>query len=226
MLITSCMQSNVVSVSPETSLLKCKSLFREYGVSRLPVVDTENHVVGIISNTDIKEFSPQNTTGLEVLELLDILGETPVKQIMVVDPKTININNTVENAALLMERYAVGCLPVVDDNDTLVGIITDWDIFKIFINITGTRAAGVQMSFVLEHKPGTLRAKLDKLKEHGARVITILSNITDDGMRDVTLRFRASDTATEEKLIEELSADGSVVYWGRGNEIHMMKTGK
>lgn len=222
MLIKHCMQSKVVSISPDTSLLKCKSLFREYGVSRLPVVDTNNYVVGIISNTDIKEFSPQNTTGLEVLELLDMLAETPAKQIMVVKPKTININNTVENAALLMEEYSVGCLPVVDDDEKLAGIITDWDVFKMFINITGTREQGIQMSFVLEHKPGTLRAKLDKLKEYGARIITVLSNVTDDGMRDVTLRFRAPDAASEAKLIEELSADGSVVYWGRGDEIHMM----
>ena len=53
-------------------------------------------------------------------------------------------------------------------------------------------------------------------------IITVLSNVTDDGMRDVTLRFRAPDAASEAKLIEELSADGSVVYWGRGDEIHMM----
>ena len=223
MLIKNCMQSKVVAISPNTSLLKCKSLFREYGVSRLPVVDTENRVVGLISNTDIKEFSPQNTTGLEVLELLDILSETPAKQIMVVQPKTISINTTVENAAMLMEKHSVGCLPVINDDDTLAGIITDWDIFKMFINITGSREKGVEMSFVLEHKPGTLRAKLDKLKEYGARIITVLSNITDDGMRDVTLRFRNIDPAREEELIRELSADGSVVYWARGDEIHMLK---
>ncbi|MDO5483664.1 MAG: CBS domain-containing protein, partial [Desulfovibrionaceae bacterium] len=193
------------------------------GIGRLPIVDKENRVIGIISNTDIKEFSPQNTTGLEILELLDMLGETPVKQIMIPRPYTININNTVENAALLMAEKSVASLPVVDEHDKLMGIITEWDIFKIFINITGVREKGIQISFMLEHKPGTLRAKLDKLKEYKARVISVLSSITEDEMRLVTLRFRSTEPETEEALIKELSADGSVIYWGRGNDIHLLR---
>lgn len=214
---------DVVSIDPDTSLLKCKSLFREHGVSRLPVVDKDNRVVGIVSNSDIKEFSPQNTTGLEILELLDLLGETPAKQIMTKNPRTINVNNSVENAAALMEQESVSCLPVVDDDGRLLGIITEWDIFKIFIKIVGVRTEGVQMSFVLPNRPGTLRAKLDVLKEHGARVVSVLSTIADNGMRNVTLRFQTQEPSTEKNLIEALCADGSVVYWGRGDDIHMLK---
>lgn len=222
MLIKQWMTHDVVSVMPDTSLLKCKSLLRDMNISHLPVVDKQGHVVGLLSTDDIKEFSPQHTTGLEVLELLDILAETPAKQIMIVAPHTIHIDETVENAAMLMEEKRVGCLPVVDSNDKLVGIVTEWDIFKTFISITGSRAESVQMAFVLENKPGTLRAILDRLKEAKARVVTVLSNIRDDGRRGVTLRFRAEERAVEDELVKEFCAQGTVQYWGRGHEIHIV----
>lgn len=222
MLIKQWMTHDVVSVLPDTSLLKCKSLLRDMNISHLPVVDKQGHVVGLLCDDDIKEFSPQHTTGLEVLELLDILAETPAKKIMVVAPHTIHIDETVENAAMLMEEKRVGCLPVVDSNDKLVGIVTEWDIFKTFISITGSRAESVQMAFVLENKPGTLRAILDRLKEARARVVTVLSNIRDDGRRGVTLRFRGEERAVEDELIKEFCAQGTVQYWGRGHEIHIV----
>lgn len=222
MLIKQWMTHEVVSVLPDTSLLKCKSLLRDMNISHLPVVDKQGHVVGLLCDDDIKEFSPQHTTGLEVLELLDILAETPAKQIMIVAPHTIHIDETVENAAILMDEKRVNCLPVVDSNDKLVGIVTESDIFKTFISITGSRTESVQMAFVLENKPGTLRAILDRLKEAQARVVTVLSNIRDDGRRGVTLRFRGEERAVEDALIKEFCAQGTVQYWGRGYEIHIV----
>lgn len=222
MLIKQWMTHEVVSVLPDTSLLKCKSLLRDMNISHLPVVDKQGHVVGLLCDDDIKEFSPQHTTGLEVLELLDILAETPAKQIMIVAPHTIHIDETVENAAILMDEKRVNCLPVVDSNDKLVGIVTESDIFKTFISITGSRTESVQMAFVLENKPGTLRAILDRLKEAQARVVTVLSNIRDDGRRGVTLRFRGEERAVEDALIKEFCEQGTVQYWGRGHEIHIV----
>lgn len=222
MLIKQWMTHEVVSVLPDTSLLKCKSLLRDMNISHLPVVDKQGHVVGLLCDDDIKEFSPQHTTGLEVLELLDILAETPAKQIMIVAPHTIHIDETVENAAILMDEKRVNCLPVVDSNDKLAGIVTESDIFKTFISITGSRTESVQMAFVLENKPGTLRTILDRLKEAKARVVTVLSNIRDDGRRGVTLRFRGEERAVEDALIKEFCEQGTVQYWGRGHEIHIV----
>ena len=78
------------------------------------------------------------------------------------------------------------------------------------------------MAFVLENKPGTLRAILDRLKEAQARVVTVLSNIRDDGRRGVTLRFRGEERAVEDALIKEFCEQGTVQYWGRGHEIHIV----
>lgn len=222
MLIKQWMTREVVSIAPATSLLKSRSLLREMHIGSLPVVDKDGHVVGLLSNDNIKAFSPQQTTGLEVLELFDILEETPARQIMQVAPPTIHIDDTVENAALLMEEKHVSCLPVVDGDDKLAGIITEWDIFKTFISMTGSRSKSVQMAFVLENRPGTLRVILDRLKEAQARVVTVLSNIRDDGRRAVTLRFHSDDPAVEDALVKEFCSQGTVQYWGRGHDIHIV----
>ena len=190
MLILDWMKSNVISVPPDTSLLHCRKLFKEHQISRLPVVDADKVVVGLISASDIKEFSQQRTTGLEILEVLDMLGETKAKQLMTVDPATINYKGTVEQAATKMIERRVACLPVVNDEEKLVGILTEWDIFKALVSISGAAMpTGVEMAFKLENRRGTLREILDRLKEYGVRISTVLSIISDDGMRQVKILF-------------------------------------
>ncbi len=222
MLIRHWMHTNVISVSPQTSLLKCKSLLNEHGLVRLPVTDADNNVVGLVSNSDIKAFSPRDTTGLEILELLDILGETPVKQVMTINPHTIGIDNTVDNAALLMAEKSISCLPVVDDNGKLAGMITDKDLFRTFVKLTGAHEDSVQMSFQLENKPGTLRAKLDGIRKHGGRILTVLTTASDESSRIVAVRFRRMDKTAEDALIADLASDDSMLYWGRDGEIHIV----
>ncbi|WP_022656852.1 CBS and ACT domain-containing protein [uncultured Desulfovibrio sp.] len=222
MLILDWMKSNVISVPPDTSLLHCRKLFKEHQISRLPVVDADKVVVGLISTSDIKEFSPQRTTGLEILEVLDMLGETMAKQIMTVDPTTINYKGTVEQAAIKMIERRVACLPVVNDEEKLVGILTEWDIFKALVSISGaTIPTGVEMAFKLENRRGTLHEILDRLKEYGVRISTVLSIISDDSMRQVKIRFWSEDIAAEDNALEELKKHAGLRYWARNGEVYL-----
>ena len=186
------------------------------------MVDADKIVVGLISASDINAFAPQRTTGLEILEVLDILGETPAKQIMTVDPVTINYKGTVEQAAQRMIEKRVACLPVVNDEEKLVGILTEWDIFKALVSISGAAMPeGVEMAFKLENKRGTLREILDMLKEYGVRISTVLSIISDDGMRQVKIRFWSEDAEAENKALEKLKDHAGLRYWARGGEVYL-----
>ena len=222
MLILDWMKSNVISVPPDASLLQCRKLFKDNHIGRLPVVDADKIVVGLISASDINAFAPQRTTGLEILEVLDILGETPAKQIMTVDPVTINYKGTVEQAAQRMIEKRVACLPVVNDEEKLVGILTEWDIFKALVSISGAAMPeGVEMAFKLENKRGTVREILDLLKEYGVRISTVLSIISDDGMRQVKIRFWSEDAEAENKALEKLKDHAGLRYWARGGEVYL-----
>ncbi|CAK7054941.1 MAG: Inosine-5'-monophosphate dehydrogenase [Desulfovibrio sp.] len=221
MLILDWMKPHVITVVPDTSLLQCRKLLKDNRINYLPVVDRDNIVVGLIASADLKAFAPQHSTGFEILEALDILAETKVKDVMVVAPVTIHYNNTVEQAAKTMFDRHVACLPVIDDEDRLVGIITGWDIFHALLNMSGAEQGGDEAGFVLPNQPGTIREILDTLKTHGMSVISVLSAAADNGMRQVKIRFRAQDAAALDDTFEILKKHSGLRYWARDGKVHM-----
>lgn len=221
MLILDWMKPHVITVVPDTSLLQCRKLLKDNRINYLPVVDRDNIVVGLVASADLKAFAPQHTTGFEILEALDILAETKVKDVMVIAPVTIHYNNTVEQAAKTMFDRHVACLPVVDDEDKLVGIITGWDIFHALLNMSGAEQGGEEAGFILPNQPGTIREILDTLKTHGMSVISVLSAAADNGTRQVKIRFRAQDAAALDDTFEILKQHSGLRYWARDGKVHM-----
>jgi acetoin utilization protein AcuB len=181
-------------------------------------VDKDNKLVGIISDRDIKEASPSKATTLDVHELYYLLSEIKVNDIMTRDVVAAKPDDTVENAALVMLERDFSGMPVVDDDGRLTGIITDKDIFKVLLSITGARHGGVQFGFLLPNSPGTLKPIVDTLREHKARITSILTfEDRDDGMRQVFIRIRPMDRSDENTLIEQLKSRYRVTYWSRAN---------
>ena len=219
MLIRDWMTKNVLSVTPDTSMMKASKILKEHDISRLPVVDANNRVVGIVSDRDIKEASPSKATSLDVHELYYLLSEIKVKDIMTVDPVCAKPLDTVENAAVLMISKKIGGMPVVDDNNVLQGIITDSDIFEVLITITGVRYGGAQFAFELPNTPGTLKPIVDTLREHNARIISILTSMEgpekNKESRVVNIRIMPMDRTAENKIIEELKARHKMLFWAR-----------
>ena len=221
MLIRLWMTTNVITVAPGTSMLKASKLMKEHDIRRLPVVDSQMNVVGIVSDRDIKEASPSKATTLDMHELYYLLSELKIKDVMTLNPICVGPDDTVETVAMLMENKGFGGLPVVED-DKLVGIITDHDIFKVLISITGARQGGVQLAFNLPDKPGSMRNIFDALRSKNASIISILSHNDDnDPMRHVFVRIRPMSTREEEQdLVDMLKRDYGLLYWAR-NSVHL-----
>jgi acetoin utilization protein AcuB len=217
MLIRDWMTSNVITVSAETSMFKAGKLMKEHDIRRLPVIDDNRRVIGIISDRDVKASSPSKATTLEMHEVYYLLSELKIKDIMTPNPVTVEALDTVEKVALLMLEKGFGGLPVVDADRKLVGIITDHDIFKVLVSITGVRAGGVQLAFCLPDKPGTMRPIFDVLREHQASIISVLSSNSEGGEneRNVYVRIRHMEEAQEKLLIEVLKKRFSLLYWAR-----------
>lgn len=221
MLTLDWMQSKVISIPPTTTLLQCRKLFKEHKINRLPVVDSNNVVVGLISSSDVRSFAPNKSTGLEIIELLEIMSETKVRDVMVVDPVTITYKSTIEQAAKRMIDKHVACLPVINEEDKLVGIITGWDVFKALLDMSGAEQAGVEVGFVVPNKPGTIRELLDKLKAQGMSTISVLSSASDDGTRQVKIRFRGPDATGQNLALEQFRDHPGLRYWAREGEFHL-----
>ena len=207
------MTTDVVSVGPETSLLKVGKLMKDHHIRRIPVVDEAGQVIGIISDRDVRDASPSKATTLDMYEMHYLLAELKAKNIMTAKPITVKPTDTVEQAALIMLDNKVGGLPVVDDAGKLVGIISDHDVFKAMVDITGARLGGLQFAVELPDQPGTARPLLDLLRTHNARILSVLTVSNADGNRHMFVRVRdLENEQSEQELIAGVNKLGKVLY--------------
>lgn len=170
------MTADAVTVPPETPILEAQEIMKRYGVRRLPVVNKRGRLVGIVTKSDIQGASPSSATTLSIWELNYLLARTTVEQIMVKaeDLITVSPNDPIERAALLMRKHKVGGLPVVDGG-RLVGIITESDIFEVFLKLLGVHQKGTRLTLELEDRPGALSEALNVLREHDVNVRSIVT---------------------------------------------------
>ena len=207
------MTTDVVSVGPDTSLLKVGKLMKDHHIRRIPVVDDNGQVVGIISDRDVRDASPSKATTLDMYEMHYLLAELKAKNIMTAKPITVKPTDTVEQAALIMLDNKVGGLPVVDDNGKLVGIISDHDVFKALVDITGARMGGLQFAIELPDQPGTARPLFDLLRAHNARLLSVLTVSNADGNRQLFIRVRDLENfKAEQELMDGVGKLGKVLY--------------
>ncbi len=213
MLVREWMGSDVLTVDENTSMMKALHLMKENSIRRLPVM-ARGSLVGIISDRDLKEASPSKATTLDVHELYYLLAEIKVKEIMTKNPLTIHPDETVERAAVVMLEHKVSGLPVVNSKSELVGIITQSDVFRAFVNITGIYKGGVQFAFSLDDKPGTIKDVADMIRAHGGRMVSILSStdMVAEGTRNVYIRVKDLPTEDLKKLEQDLRQNFKVLY--------------
>lgn len=219
MLVQEWMTKDVIAITPDTSMMKASRLMKEKDIRRLPVVDEEGRVVGVVSDRDVKAASPSKATTLDMHELYYLLSELKVKNIMTKSPICARANDSVEGVALIMMERSFGGMPVVDDNNKLIGIITESDIFRVLVSITGVQSGGMQLAFELPNQQGTLRPILDSLREYGGGVISVLTSQESEfaPTRRVYIRLRPLSPAQEQVIVDNLKERFStMLYWEPG----------
>ena len=121
MLIKDWMSKSPVTAKPTTSIMKAAKLMKENGFGRLPVIDDDGRLVGIVSDRDIKEASPSKATTLDMHELYYLLSEIKVGDIMTKTVVSIGPDDTVEKAAVLMLRPEQLMATAVSDSERQTG---------------------------------------------------------------------------------------------------------
>jgi acetoin utilization protein AcuB len=213
MLIKDWMAKNPVTITQDTSMVKAIHIMKERRFRRLPVVD-QGKLVGMVTDRDLKEASPSKATTLDVHELYYLLAELQVQEIMSRNPVSVSQNDTVERAAQIMLEHTISGLPVVDESGKVVGIITQSDVFRAFIHITGVLQGGVQFALRLEDRPGLLKEVVGLLRTRGARFVSLLSSHTtsQEGYRDVYIRVKNLSPEAVGAVQEELASRFEVLY--------------
>lgn len=221
MLVRNWMTDKLFTANPDTSLLKLGKMMKDHDIRRIPIVDKNNILVGIVSDRDIRDASPSKATTLDMYEIHYLLAEIKAKDIMTSKPKTIKPTDTVEKAAMIMLDHKIGGLPVVGEDNKIVGIISEQDVFKALVMTTGVREGGFQLALDIPDKPGSMRPIFDLLRQRGARIISVLSINNETGERTIFIRLRdMASRESEEELVEAVKQIARLQYWAR-NEVHL-----
>jgi acetoin utilization protein AcuB len=155
MYIRNYMTSNPYTVTPDATIADAMELMRTKKIGRVPVVKN-GKLVGIITKGKLLEVSPSPATTLSIFEINYLLSKTKIESIMTKDVVTVAPGDLLEEAAVKMRENDISGLPVVEDNK-LVGIITETDVFDAFIEIMGFKDQGSRISVDIEEdKPGIL----------------------------------------------------------------------
>jgi acetoin utilization protein AcuB len=163
------MSRPVISVAPETPVHDALAMFKKDHIRRAPVIK-DGKLLGIVTKNDLLNASPSRATTLSVWEMNYLMSKVTVKHVMSKKVKTIDVDTPIEEAARIMTDSKIGGMPVTREGK-IVGMITETDLFKVFLELMGAREKGVRVSALVEDKPGQL-AKISKaITEAGGNFI-------------------------------------------------------
>jgi acetoin utilization protein AcuB len=179
MLVHERMSKHPITITEDTPINGALKVMRDEQVRRLPVLNKKGELVGIVSERDLLYASPSPATSLSIHELHYLISKITVDGIMTRDVITVSEYTPLEEAARIMADNKIGGLPVVRDGK-LVGIITESDLFKVFIEILGARDMGVRLSMLVPEQPGVLADITRAIADMGGNIISLSTFMGED----------------------------------------------
>jgi acetoin utilization protein AcuB len=213
MLVNHWMSKQVITVDANDSMNKAIHLLKEHNIKMLPVME-KGKLVGIVTDRDLKRSSASDATSLEIHELLYLISKIKVKDIMTKNPVTIPLDYTIEEAAEVLLKHNISGVPVIDHHGNIVGIITQNDIFRTLISLTGVEKKGIQFGLEVEDRPGSIKEVSDIIRQYGGRMASILTSydLAPQGFRRLYIRMYGIDRFKLNKLKESLREKASLLY--------------
>jgi acetoin utilization protein AcuB len=196
------MTKNPVCARPEMSLNECRDIMDREKINRMPVLDKNGNLAGIITRKDLIKAGPSPATTLDIYEISWLLSKLKVEKVMVKDVITVDENEVVEEAARIMADKGIGCLPVMKGS-LLVGIITDTDLFHVFVNAFGARHTGVRLTISMGEHPGQIAKVSGAIAEKGGNIVSLVTSEGDDvAHRRATLKVEGITRSEAETIIK------------------------
>jgi acetoin utilization protein AcuB len=199
------MTPNPTTITTETSLKEALDLVRSNPFRHLPVLDENGKLVGIVTEKSLVYASPTPTTTLSVFEVDYILSRTKIGQIIHDDVITVEPDLPIEEAARIMVDHRFGCLPVVK-NDELVGIISDTDVFRVFVEGMGGGHPSLRVTVVVPEEVGSLARITSAVVGLGGNIYS-LGIFWGEQPKDRVVAFRL-EGVDRDAVVKALEADG------------------
>lgn len=227
MLIKDWMATAILTVDANTSVMRATRTMKENNIRRLPVI-SHGKLMGVITDRDLKEASPSSTSDIDIHEMYYLLSEMKVKDVMTDKCICLKQDDTLEKAALVMLKERISGIMIQDENDNLVGLLSETDILRGFIEATGIQDGSYQYVIELPDQPGSTSKVIDLIRKRDARVLSILTSFSDAPRGSKTVAIRISvDEATAKEIGNEIIGleNYNIVYQGK-DELHNLPTRK
>ena len=201
MLVGERMSRPVISLTRDMPIHDALALFKKEHIRRAPVLQ-DGKLIGIISDKDLLNASPSQVTSLSVWEMNYMLSKITVKEVMTRKVLTVQTDTPIEEAARLMADNKIGGVPVMKANK-VVGIITETDLFKTFLELMGARTVGIRVTAVAEDHPGQLAKITKAIADAGGNFISFGkfasgASATDTDANTVIVTFKVAEMKMED----------------------------
>jgi len=187
MFISKVMTRNVVTIDKDADISQAQEKMSKYLFRHLPVVDENNRLIGIVTDRDIRSILPPSHFAEENSpEEWKSPSKFKVKDIMTKNPVTISPIDTIQDALILLHKKHFGALPVVVEEQKLIGIISVRDLLREFINVLGLEEPGTLLCIIVENKIGQMKKIVDAISEENISFGSVLvSRYWEKGKRAV-----------------------------------------
>lgn len=207
MLVKERMSRHPITIKPDVSLHDGLKLMREENIRRLPVLDKNGNLVGIVLEKDLLYASPSPATTLSVYEMNYLISQIKIEELMTRNVIVVEEDCPLEEAARIMVDNDIGGLPVMRD-DTLVGIITESDLFKIFAELLGSRIWGLRVTIKVQEGRGVLARLTEAIASHGGNIVSLGTFWGDDPTnREIAFKVQGIEKEKMEEILHDLDAE-------------------
>ena len=200
------MTGNPITITGDTVISKAVEIMRRNHFHRLPVTDDNGRLLGLITGGLVEEHSGAKSTSLSIFELNYLLSKTKVSEIMIKDVKTIREDVFLEEAAQMMIDNEIAVLPVVNDENKVIGIITEKDIFQAFNDLLGHKHRGTRFIIACEDHPGFLTGITKCFADNDANLESLAVYHSEE--RGTELLVKATGSISVENMTKVLSDAG------------------
>ena len=197
MTVSKNMTINPVTTTPDMGVFEAFELMKSEGVQRLPVLDGDGNLVGIISEKNITSAAADKE--VSIVEFALLLSKIKVGDVMTKEVITVSVDDPVEMAARKMSDNDISILPVVDNNGKLVGVVSRSDLFRLLLELFGTRHYGIRVTFRIKDQKGVIAKLAIALEKIGANIVSIGNLDSDQGYSPIIMKING----VEESLIKD-----------------------
>ena len=214
MFVINRMTKNPMTVTADTKVDEVAHLMKKHNFRRLPVVD-DGKLVGFLSDSDLMRVAPSPATTLSRYEINSLLAKICVRDIMKKDVVSVNVGATIEEAALIMYKNKIGGMPVVSNMGAVVGVITETDIFKTFVDVMGLADGKTRITLEVTDKIGVVKDIAEIFGQVGVSIDSLITCKKEDNKYEIVIR---GDITNIDDIKAKLEAKGYKV-------IHTVKIG-